>query len=641
MKKLSMDIETRSSEDLKKVSVYRYAADPDFAVLWLSYSIDDGDVQTVDVLRDGLPDWLQGALENPDVEKHAYNAAFERVCLSAALLGPLTFFDPENWRCSLARAAEGGLSGSLDTVAKVLKSPVRKDPAGDTLIPFFSKPVKTKKLQGFRDPAEHPEKWEAYGAYNAVDVQVEMAVAERLPAMSAGEQRIYETDQRINDRGLLLDMQVVDGAVDLVNLAIEDGFEQIREITGVANPNSVTQVRAWLASQGYPMGSLDAAHVSAAIEDPEVPEAVVQYLRLRRATAMASVKKYAAAQRTVSTDDRLRGAFRFYGAHTGRWSGRFLQPQNLPRGGKYDAEQLRGAIVSRDRAALQAQGVSTVAALKDVIRTVIIPKPGHKFIAVDYSAIEAVVLAWLAGEERVLEVFRTHGKLYEANAATMFGLDFEQIENPSPERDKGKVATLACGFQGAIGAIKNMGGEGMGLTENDMLGLVRVYRDAHPQTVKFWNLMERAFISVMNGGTQRVHRLLFEGTPYGVSIQLPSGRKLWYPHAEMKRIEGRRKATFIGTESGRVGLHRVQTYGGKLTENVTQATGRDFQALALRRVEEAGFSVVLHVHDEVVVEVPEHVRLEDVQALIEKKPSWARDLPLSAAGFEANFYKKG
>lgn len=642
MEVINIDVETRSGSDLKKSGVYRYVTDPGFALLLFSYSVDDAPVQTVDLSRgEKIPREIREALHDPQVVKEAFNANFERIVMSAWLGMPEgEYLDPTNWRCTKVKAAEYGYIGSLEEVAEALDLPVHKDAAGTRLINMFAKP---RKDGTFLAPEDDPENWDRFVKYNQQDVVVEHTISRSFGDIDEMEQAGYELDQRINDRGVLIDREMAEGAVRIADAAKADGMNRIRELTGVGNPNSLVQIKKWLESVGYPMESLNKESVSEALNDPSTPPEVRRYLKLRRATALSSVAKYQSGLNSVSTDNRIRGMFRFFGANTGRWAGRALQPQNLPRGGKLDPSLIRPLVKAGDRGGLLALGVSSGAALKDVIRTVMIAPEGKNLIVVDYSAIEARVLAWLAGEEWVLEVFRGDGKHYEATAARAFKVAVEDVTED--QRDDGKVLVLACGYQGSVGAVKAMGGESRGWDEDQMLALVRVFRDNNPHIVRFWYDLDEAFRSIIGKETwTRVGRVELHSDGENITIILPSGRRLIYANTEFIEVEkfGERKIapSHLGRVTGRRGISRVQTYGGKLTENITQAVARDFLLDALMRLEAAGYRTVLHVHDEAVVEVPEYETVADIEAVMCEVPDWAEDFPMDADGFATTFYRK-
>lgn len=681
-----LDIETRSREDLKKSGVYRYAECPDFAVLLLAYSPIRRDEDGSEVLgKPRLLDFdnsesvrkMKRLLLDPTMEKHAFNAAFERVCLSRWVgLGRGTYIDPANWHCSSVLASVNGIQGSLDEVAKAVRSPINKDTEGKRLIRLFCQPQKDGE---FADPADHPADFARFGSYCEQDVATEAVVARVLPAIPDDTQAEYEMDQRINDRGVRHHKRLAEQAVAQVEAEKNRVMARLTEMTGVSNPNSGKQMMDWLSRRGYPMSSLDKAHREEALADPLIPQDVAEALRMKGAASLSSVAKHTAALNTRCRDGRIRGSLQFYGAHTGREAGRGIQPQNLPR---YEAPDEDRRLLVSGNAGSRAPEIA-----KGSVRASLVPAKGHVFVVCDYNAIEARVLGWLAGEKWVMEEFAGDGKIYEATAATMFGVDKASLvaslkacgkcgSCPACEtRSKGKVSALSMGYAGGAGALVTMGAEAAGIDvgnyptlnkewkgagspgkfhewESDrhdypeLLRLRDQYRNASPATVRFWKDCGMAWDIASSGeavrfGHNRVVAMIRDGRHN--RMILPSGRSIWYRYAMSHRDEDNPervdRRTFIG-KAGGVGHRRVDTHGGKLTENCVQAVARDVLFDLMRKVEAMmadGWpgKIVLHVHDEVVIEVPKESAeqvLADTLGLMDVAPSWGDGLLVKGAG---------
>lgn len=643
MKNLSVDIETFSSIDLTKSGVYRYAEAPDFEVILLGYSVDGGDVIVLDLANgDVLPVEIREALLDDTVIKWAFNAQFERVCLSR-YLG--TWLKPDAWKCTMIWSAYMGLPLSLLGVGAVLGIEKQKLVEGKELIRYFSKPCKPTKANGGRTrnlPADAPDKWEAFKAYNARDVEVELAIQRRLKnfPMPDHEWQNYYLDQEINDRGIMLDMEFVREAIDLATRSRSDLITAMRELTGLENPNSVTQLKSWLAEQDVKTESLDKAAVKKLLK--EVPAQVGSVLEMRQSLAKSSVRKYAAMENAVCLDGRARGLLQFYGANrTGRFAGRLIQVQNLPRNNLPDLGQARGLVKSGDHETIEVLYDSVPLVLSDLIRTAFIPKPGCQFIVADFSAIEARVIAWLAGESWRNAVFADHGKIYEASASQMFGVPIEEITKDSPLRQKGKIAELALGYGGSVGALKAMGALEMGLAEEELQPLVNAWRTANPNIVRlWWEVDKAASLAVRERTTTHCYGLCFEFRSGMLFITLPSGRRLAYvkPKIGLNRF-GRDAVTYEGIGNTKK-WERIETYGPKLVENIVQAISRDILCDAMRRLDDAGLSIVMHVHDEVVIEADDGVLLDEVCQIMSVTPHWAKGLILRADGFRCPFYQK-
>lgn len=634
---LAIDIETYSSRELQKSGVYAYVEADDFDILLFGYAFDDEPVQVVDLARgEKLPDRVREALTDPAVTKTAFNAQFERVCLARFLGEPMP---AEQWDCTMARALYASLPGSLEQAALALGLHVQKDAAGTRLINMFSKPTSDGRR---RLPEEDPERWEQFIAYCRQDVEVERAMRKALDPLPPAEREMWIIDQEINAAGLMVDMGLVESAIRINKEYSNMLLDRARKLTGLENPNSVGQLKDWLALRGMVVDSLNSKTVSELLKKAEGPTREV--LEIRQELAKSSIKKYEAMQRAVCRDGRVRGLFQYYGAsRTGRWAGRLVQVQNLPRNSLADLDTPRALVKAGnlDTISMLYDSVSDV--LSQLIRTAFIPAPGSLLYASDFSAIEARVVAWLAGEEWRLEVFKTHGKIYEASASQMFGVPVEQITKDSPLRQKGKIAELALGYQGGIGALISMGALDGGLREDELGDLVQAWRQANPAIVRFWGRIERAaFLAIQNGKAYRLEKGLTVGCDNNrLVITLPSGRQLFYsqPRIEQDDRFNKLTITYMGVDHGNKWT-RLKTYGGKLTENIVQAIARDCLAEAIKRLHRAGYKVVLHVHDEAVAEM-ERGDIREMEQIMGKPMEWAEDLPLAAEGFTTEYYRKG
>lgn len=642
MRTLSIDIETFSKASLPSVGVYRYAADESFRILLFAYAVDGGEVQIVDLARgEQIPGDVLDALEDPGVVKSAFNAAFERVCLSAHLGHRL---DPEGWRCSMVWASYAGVPLDLAGVAKALHLETEKMGEGKNLIRYFSLPAKPTKANGGRErnlPEHAPDDWETFKAYCKRDVEVELAITKRLHAMPmpAREWDNYWDDQRINDRGVRIDADLATAAVDADNAGRASALEWMRELTRVDNPASVTQLLAWLRSQGLQIDSLAKADVAAALEGARGD--VAEVLALRQEMAKSSVKKYERMLACRCPDGRAHGLLQFMGAgRTGRWAGRLVQVQNLPRQSISDLEAAADLVRTGHADMLETLWGSAPQVLSELIRAAFVAEPGSRFLVADYSAIEARTIAWLAGEQWVLDLFEAGGDIYCETGTRMFR---QVVEKHSPLRQRAKVAVLACGYQGGVGALKTMGGEKLGLSEEEMADIVAAWRAANPKIAQLWWDINAAAIAVIkDGGTRAVGRIRLAHDKGALIITLPSGRPLVYPSPRIGENRfGGESITHMGVGVNRK-WGRIETYGGKLTENIVQATARDILAHAIARLERSGYPVVMHIHDEVVTEVPEgRGSVEELCALMSQAPPWADGLPLAAEGFESTYYRKG
>ena len=641
---LHLDIETYSSAPLPKCGVYRYCDSPDFEILLLSYAFDDEPVVTVDLAcGERLPDEFLQALEDPNVLKIAHNAAFERVCFSK-YLGH--WLDPAQWRCTMVMAWYSTLPGRLADVAVALNVTEKKMEEGKDLIRYFSVPCKPTKINGgrTRNPPRHaPEKWATYKAYNAQDVETERAVYKALLGhpLSEHEWALYALDQRINDRGVRIDRLLVKQAM-AVDLAFsQQAFQRAQALTGLENPGSVSQLKAWLADMDMPMESLSKRIVQEKATEAE--GIVKELLELRLELSKTSIKKYEAMARTVCRDGRVHGMLQFGGAsRTFRWAGRLIQIQNLVANHLPDLPLARDIVKSGDEEQLELLFGSVPSTLSELIRTAFIPKDGCRFIVADFSAIEARVLAWLAGEEWVLSEFRGKGKIYEATARRMFHVPQETIVKGHPNyeyRQKGKQATLSCGYGGGVGALKAMGAK---MPEEEMQPLVDAWRAANPHIVKFWYALGNAASEVIEKhNSVRVGKAKVYWRENRMLIRLPSGRDLCYlsPRFVTNRFGSQGIGYLAASASGKMELQ--ETFGGKIVENCTQAIARDLLAHAMQNLEAAGYPIVFHVHDEAVMEVPiGQGSVEEACRIMAIPPRWAQDLPLRADGEEMAFYRK-
>ena len=641
---MGIDIETYSSAPLPKCGVYRYTDAPDFEVLLFSYAYDDEPVVTIDLAcGEKLPEDVIAALNDPTVIKAAYNAQFERICLSRHLGH---WLDPHQWRCTAVMAAYLTLPSRLADVAVALKLSQQKMEEGKDLIRYFSVPCKPTKTNGGRTrnmPADAPEKWALYKQYNAQDVETERAVRKALEAwpLPEHEWKLYALDQQINDRGVRVDKKLVKNAIAVDEVFTEAAYQQAKELTGLENPGSVNQLKAWLADQDMPMESLAKKIVQEKASQSD--GIVAELLNLRLELSKTSVKKYEAMARTVCRDGRIHGLLQFGGAsRTFRWAGRLVQIQNLPQNHLPDLDLAREIVKAGDEEMLDSLFGSVPGTLSELIRTAFIPKEGCRFIVADFSAIEARVLAWLAGEEWVLDEFRGKGKIYEATASRMFHIPQETIVKGHPNyeyRQKGKQATLSCGYGGGVGALKAMGAK---MPEEEMQPLVDAWRAANPNIVAFWNAMDRAARKVIRSKTSaRVGKVTLYWQDDKMLMRLPSGRNLCYqsPHFTMNRFGSDAIGYYAPNAAGQ--MVEQETFGGKLAENATQAIARDILSHAMLNLDAAGYPIVFHVHDEAVMEMPiGEGSMEDACAVMGQPPDWALDLPLRADGYECAYYRK-
>lgn len=645
---LSIDLETYSDVDLPNCGVYRYV-EGDFHILLFAYAFDDEETKCVDMAcGEQLPAEVVDALQDDCIIKSAWNAQFERTCLSKYLGAQLS---PDSWQCTMVWAASLSLPLKLATAAQALKTAQQKDAVGERLIRYFSLPCKPTKANGGRTrnlPEHAPEDWKLFKSYCIQDVETERDIRRRLEKFPLLPQEwdYYHMDQRINDRGILIDKELVQQAI-ICNMAMsEEMTKRAYALTGLENPNSVSQLKGWLEERGIEVDSLGKKNVASLITDLDKHSAdgeALDMMKLRLQMAKSSVKKYQAAERYICQDGRAHGLFQFSGANrTQRWAGRGIQLQNLPQNHISTLDEARELVKMGCFDMIEALYGNTPDILSQLIRTMLIPKDGCEFIVADFSAIEARVLAWLAGEQWRLDAFTEGKDIYCASASQMFGVPVVKHGINGELRQKGKVAELACGYGGGAGALISMGALDMGLKEDELPDIISSWRDANPEIVKFWYAVEKAAIETVKDHTDRtVGRIGFQFSANTLWIVLPSGRRLAYikPKLQPNRF-GRMALTFEGLGANNKWT-RGETYSGKLTENITQATARDLLAEAMRRMELAGLGIVGHVHDEVILEVPkEQYTVDDVCDIMNRNPDWADGLPLSSAGYTGNYYFK-
>lgn len=692
---LSIDLETYSSVDLVRSGVYPYTASLDFEILLFAYGVNEEPVKIIDLTKgEEIPRDIIEAIGDARVIKRAFNAAFERVCLSTYLKEELK---AESWRCTAVQAAAMGYPLSLDGVAKALGLQVQKMAVGRELIKFFTMPCKGTKFNGGRTrniSSDNEEKWETFKEYCKRDVEVERAITERLKdfQLSEREQQLYELDQRINQRGVLVDLKIVHQAIRCDELYVEGLLREGEELTQEVNPKSPAQVKQWLKDRGIMVESLskkaveeliiegaalvkeinsgkegslvrekawvgkenlERSNARAELREPRdsleevslerASEEVSKLLKLRLNLSKTSIKKYEAIKRSVCRDNRVRGLFQFYGANrTGRWSGRLVQVQNLPQNREKDIELARELIKEGAFEEVEILYENSADILSQLIRTAFIPKDGHKFIVVDFSAIEARVLGWLSGEEWRMRVFSTSGKIYEASASRMFGVPEEHITKGSDLRQKGKIAELALGYGGSVGALTAMGALEMGLKENELLKMVKTWRSSNSNITKFWWTIGSGVIrTITTGNYTQVGRIKIFSVRERLLIELPSGRKLSYvkPKVETNKW-GSTVVSYEGITTGKK-WGRIESYGPKFVENIVQGVARDILGEAMLRLEKAGHNIVMHVHDEAVIEEPaSNSSLQGICEIMKEPPPWAVGLPLEVDGFQCDFYRK-
>lgn len=659
IKTLSLDLETYSSVSLKKAGVYPYAESPDLEILLFGYSVNGGPVHVVDIAcGEQIPDPVLSALTDDTVIKWAFNASFERICLSYWLQrhhpehfksysipedSVQNYLNPEAWRCSMVWSAYMGLPLSLEGAGAVLKLDDQKLSEGKDLIRYFCIPCAPTKSNGGRTrnlPEHAPDKWTLFKKYNQRDVEVEMAIQQRLCRYPVPDfvWEEYHLDQEINDRGIAIDMSVVENAICLDERSKAELSDKMKSCTSLENPNSVMQLKAWLSEHGMKIDSLGKKAVVSMLKD--APADLRKVLELRLRLSKSSVKKYTAMQDTLCADGRARGMFQFYGANrSGRWAGRHIQLQNLPQNHLPDLEEARSLVKAGDYDALQLLYEDIPDTLSQLIRTAFVPKEGYKFIVSDFSAIEARVLSFLAGETWRMEVFETGGDIYCASASQMFHVPVEKHGQNAHLRQKGKIAELALGYGGSVGALKAMGALEMGLQEKELQPLVASWREANPKIVQFWWDVDRAAKEAIQLRTEaETHGIRFIYQSAMLFIELPSGRRLSYVKPRIGENQfGGEAITYEGTGSTKK-WERIESYGPKIVENITQAISRDILAYAMKTLSHC--FIVAHVHDELIIECPKAVSLKAICNQMGRTPTWIEGLTLSANGYETMFYKK-
>ena len=655
MHHLSIDIETRSSVDIGKAGAYKYAQSPDFEILLFAYQWNNDPVKIID-LKNGeeLSCWLMQALTDPAVIKHAYNAAFEWYCLNRA--GYETPID--QWRCTMAHGLYCGYTAGLDATGKAIGLPQDKQKltTGRALIRYFCVPCKPTKTNGGRmwnQPWHDKDKWDLFKEYCKQDVVTEREILKRLDLfpMPEEEERLWQMDVLMNAYGVRVDTELIEGALYIDQIITQRLTDEAVRLTGLDNPNSTAQLLKWLQDNGTETDNLRKETVSELLDSIN-PENVQRVLEIRQQLGKTSIKKYVAMDTAQGEGDRVRGLTQYYGANrTGRWAGRLVQMQNLPRNYLKTLDYARNLVKAKNYDGVKILYGNVPDTLSQLIRTAFIPSSGHKFVVADFSAIEARVIAWLAGEQWVNEVFATHGKIYEATASQMFGVPVERIAKGNPEyslRQKGKVATLALGYQGGTSALIAMGALQMGLTEEELPDIVQRWRQANPRIKGLWYAIENAALAVMETAQpQGINGLIFalEGDLiYGQSfltVRLPSGRKLFYPKPFLKENRFEKMAVHYYTVGQQTRKWEVtSTYGGKMVENIVQAIARDCLAVTLERIAAEGLQVVFHVHDEVIIDAPMETTVEEICGLMAEPISWAPGLVLKGAGFENGYYMK-
>ena len=655
MQKLMIDLETKSDVDITKAGVYRYADSPYFDILLFAYSVDDAPVKVVDLAcGEQLPEEILNALTDDRIQKHAFNASFERVCLSVWLRRNYperfvsygspedacgNYLSPNAWRCTMVAAAYLGLPLSLAGVGAVLQLQQQKMSEGKALIRYFCVPYDTVNgVPQFHTPADSPEKWNVFRAYNQRDVETEQAIERRLSRFPVPEfvWQEYALDQTVNDRGIQVDLQLVQQAIRMDALTKDKLLQRMKALTHLDNPNSVYQLLGWLETQGYPSDSLGKTQVQELIKTAREP--VRSVLELRLQLSKASVKKYQAMQNAVCSDGRARGMFQFYGANrTGREAGRIIQLQNLPQNHLPDLEDARELVKSGNLEAVELLYEDVPDTLSQLIRTAFIPKPGYQFLVADFSAIEARVIAWLADETWRMQAFAEGKDIYCASASKIFGVPVVKHGENGHLRQKGKVAELACGYGGSVGAMKAMGGAEM--SDAELKQLVTDWRTASPHIVQLWWDVENAAIKAVRDKTEtETHGIHFSYESGFLFIRLLSGRRLAYvkPRIEPNRFGGD-SITYEGIGTNRK-WERLETYSGKLVENIVQATARDLLFYSIQTLSQ--YFIVGHIHDEMIIECPKDTKLDEICQQMARTPDWAKGLLLRADGYECSFYKK-
>lgn len=655
-KNLFIDVETYSSVDIKESGAYKYIESPDFEILIIGYALDDGPVKIVDLAQgEEMPEELEETLLDPDCVKVAHNAVFER--LSFKHIGYNV--PAEQWYCTSVKAAYCGLPLSLDGVSKALNLTYKKLDTGKALIKYFSCPCKATRVNGMRTrnyPEHAPEKWEMYKEYNKYDVLAEREIFKRLEAYIIPdiERKMYVLDQNINDRGILVDMELAESAIAVDNTYTSILTQHAQQLTGLKNPNSPAQIRQWIEkTTGHAVLSLSKELMPDLLEEFKNYPEVIELLNTRKKLSKTSIKKYYAMLNCAMKDNRCRGLFQFYGANrTGRWAGRLLQLQNLSKNHISHIETPRELIRARDWETVEMLYDDVADILSQLVRTALIAPKGKTFAVADFSAIEARVISWLANEKWRMDVFRGDGKIYEATGSKMFNVPISAITKGSVLRDKSKISELALGYEGSLGALKRMGGERMGLSDTEMMSLVRKWRSANPAIVDMWKEIDEASkeaVRYRRPVTCTCRNIIFDCDGECMTIQLPSGRKLFYvnPMFKDKKIGRSTMPTRVLYYGGIIQetnqWGEIDTYGGKLTENIVQAIARDLLGNSMLNMQEEGFAITMHVHDEVIAEIPLENAEEHYNNMVkamERVPVWAPDFPLKADGYITPFYLK-
>lgn len=646
MRTLAIDIETYSDIDIKKAGVYAYAESTAFNILLFAYKYDDDeDVKLIDLTEDiNLPTYILEALEDSNIIKTAYNANFERVCLSKFLNKKLPI---DQWRCTAVQASMLGLPNNLKDVAKVLGLKQQKDIKGTRLINYFSMPCIPTNSNGHRTrnlSIHDREKWEEFKEYCIQDVRVEVEIRNKLSKYQIpdSEQELYVIDQIINDRGIKVDENIINNAIKFDKIYSNKCLEEFKNLTSGVNVKSNKQIKEYLQSKNIEVDSVDKKSISELLEKVKDDE-VKKVLKLKTNLSKTSITKYEAMKRCMGEDLKIRGLLQFYGANrTGRWAGRLVQVHNLPQNHLDNLEMVRELISNGDYELFNMLYDDIPNILSQLIRTAFIPEEGKKFIVCDFSAIEARVIAYLANEQWRIDVFNTHGKIYEASASQMFKVPIESITKTSPLRQKGKIAELALGYGGSVGALKQMGAINMGLEEEELQGLVDSWRSANPNITRFWKIVEKSAINAVKGNSSTIDKgISFKREDGILFITLPSQRKLAYmkPRIVLNRF-GSESIAYDGVNGTTKVWEEIETYGGKLVENIVQAVARDCLAESIKRLHNRGYRIIFHVHDEIILETDEDVKVEEIENIMAESIYWAEGLNLTAAGFETHFYKK-
>ena len=649
MRELGIDIETYSSNDLVNCGVYKYVEAPDFTILLFAYSVDGGPVVCVDfAMGEKLPDDVFAALTDPDVIKTAFNAAFERICISVYFFGG-KLLDPKQWRCTMVLAARMGLPLSLGQCGEVLHLAEGKMTEGKALIRYFSVPGKNGKRHL---PSDAPDKWDTFKKYNIRDVEVEQAIKKKVQRLIPADfdEELYVADQEINDRGVKIDRTLVDAAARFDDEYKAQLLAEAQQLTGMENPNSPAQIKEYIKkTTGFTVETLNKGNLDTLDEKLIYWPKAQRVIAIRREMGKTSNKKYEAMQKCVCKDGRIHGLLQFCGAaRTGRWAGRLVQVQNLPQNHLASLDFARSLVRQGDLDEFEMNYANVTQVLSELIRTAFVAEPGKTFHVCDFSAIECRVIAWLASEDWVLDVFRSNGDIYCANASKMFKVPVEKHGQNAQLRQKGKIATLALGYGGGVSALEAMGGSKLGLTEDEEREIVKLWRESNPRIVRMWAVIEKAAITaIKTGESVTVYRNIVIGKRWGMlTITLPSGRTICYPRAEVETEynDGWRGdhdiIEYEGLNQTTKKWGKVRTYGGKLTENIVQAVARDILGIIILRAKAANLNIVFHIHDEIIVEATPDQTLADVEALFSKPIDWCRDLPLKGAGYTTPYYLK-